>query len=79
MAVTCDGKYRGRAPVFSGSLDEPRMTSVNFVFKFWVDVPANAQEDAFDLAQDAPLRWDHSGQLLSCVASDCIDLMAPRC
>ena len=50
------------------------MTRVYFVYKFWVDVPADEEKDAHELAKDEPLRWDDSIELLSYVESDCIDL-----
>ena len=73
-AVARGGKRRDHRQSLPHSLNVPPITRVYFVYKFWVDVPANGEGEDYNLAQDTQLRWDHSIELLSYVESDCIDL-----
>lgn len=50
------------------------MTRVYFLYKFWVDVSAEDEAEARELAQDAPFRWDDSICLADWVDIDSIDI-----
>ena len=68
------GKRREHRQPRTRSSNELPTTRVYFVYKFWIDIPADAEGEACDLAKDAPLCWNHSAQHRSYEESDCINL-----